>query len=254
MTEIQPSIEAPTIAVATEQPAYAQPVAASTASAPTIEIQPQIEVAPAQDFNDNDIDELVGEVEELGDMAAEEAAAGPEVAVAEPEIDSPFEIDESNIPLAEDVEEPPALTVEPESETEVQAIELQPEADAGTGYDFSIEPAGDDFTNLPEVPAEAQAEGPPEAAAVEIEDPVEEPAEELDFEEEQAGAHAETAQAEVFLTEVAEDDELFDDPNLDVASIAPGESREVVIPVEIGAEGQAKRFKLCVRLKLDAIE
>jgi hypothetical protein len=63
------------------------------------------------------------------------------------------------------------------------------------------------------------------------------------------------AEADVTLTEVASDHELFEDPNLDVAAVAPGEEREIVIPVELSGEGvSARRFKLTVRLRLDAVE
>ena len=61
--------------------------------------------------------------------------------------------------------------------------------------------------------------------------------------------------AEVVLTELATDEDLFNDPTLDIASVAPGEEREIVIPVELGqTDGVAKRFKLRVRLRLDPLD
>ena len=48
--------------------------------------------------------------------------------------------------------------------------------------------------------------------------------------------------AELTLTEVAEDDDLFCDPNLEVARMAAGEMREIVVPVEVGSICQALFF------------
>ena len=73
-------------------------------------------------------------------------------------------------------------------------------------------------------------------------------------EDEAAEIAVEEPQDEVLLTEVASDSELFDDPNLDVASVAPGEEREIVVPVEMGRDGETKRFKLSVRLRLDPVD
>ena len=79
-------------------------------------------------------------------------------------------------------------------------------------------------------------------------------AETADAETSDAEAATEEQQDEVLLTQVADDSELFEDPNLDVASVAPGEEREIVIPVEMGAKGETKRFKLSVRLRLDPVD
>jgi hypothetical protein len=58
----------------------------------------------------------------------------------------------------------------------------------------------------------------------------------------------------VVLEEIAQPSELFEDPTLDVARLAAGEAREIVVPVEI-AEGTAvRRFKLSIRLKLDPLD
>jgi hypothetical protein len=59
---------------------------------------------------------------------------------------------------------------------------------------------------------------------------------------------------EVTLTEVANDDDLFDDPSLDVARMSAGEEREILIPVEIGEGDAVQRFKLCVRLRLEPLD
>ena len=46
------------------------------------------------------------------------------------------------------------------------------------------------------------------------------------------------------------DHELFNDPTLEVARLAAGETQDVIIPVEIGT----RRFKLSLRLRLDDVD
>jgi hypothetical protein len=58
----------------------------------------------------------------------------------------------------------------------------------------------------------------------------------------------------VLLTEVAGDRDLFEDPSLEVARLAAGDAREIVVPVEIGEGTARRRFKLSVRLRFDPIE
>ncbi|MCH7780505.1 MAG: hypothetical protein IH848_06635, partial [Acidobacteria bacterium] len=134
----------------------------------------------------------------------------------------PFEIDKSNIALVEPVEEPGALTVEPLPPAEAEEDEqAEPGATRSSDPEFDAV-GGPDFTDQPDTShTEASTTESPQ---------------------------------EVLLTQAADDHELFDDPNLDVAGIAPGEEREIVIPVEIGAAGQTKRFKLSVRLRLDPVD
>lgn len=60
----------------------------------------------------------------------------------------------------------------------------------------------------------------------------------------------------VTLTDALSDRELFSDPSLEVAQLqATGESREIVIPVELLQAGSALgRFKLSIRLRLDPVD
>jgi hypothetical protein len=59
---------------------------------------------------------------------------------------------------------------------------------------------------------------------------------------------------EVTLTEVVDDDDLFEDPNLEVARLEAGQLREIIIPIEIEGDGKAvQRFKLSIRLQLDPL-
>jgi signal recognition particle receptor subunit beta len=60
---------------------------------------------------------------------------------------------------------------------------------------------------------------------------------------------------EITLTEVAGDDELFNDPSLEVARMAAGEAREIIIPVEVGDERTGmRRYKLALKLRLDPVD
>jgi signal recognition particle receptor subunit beta len=60
--------------------------------------------------------------------------------------------------------------------------------------------------------------------------------------------------AEVRLTEVAADAELFRDPSLEIARLAAGEGREIVVPVELGSGNAVKRFKLSLKLTLTPVD
>ena len=224
LTAIKPAIGAPTIEISTE--AIPQPVP-EPAIAASVEVAVPVEVATGPEFDDNEIDQLVGEVEELEEL--EEIAGLQGTAEA---ANPPFEIDESNIALVEPTEEPPALTVSPSPPAEAEEDEQaepeamrsgDPEFESADGPDFAVKPAIEkDFTDQPDTShTEASTEESPD---------------------------------EVLLTQAADDHELFDDPNLDVAGLVPGEAREIVIPVEIGAAGQTKRFKLSVRLRLDPVD
>ena len=59
---------------------------------------------------------------------------------------------------------------------------------------------------------------------------------------------------DVVLTTVASDNDLFNDPTLDVAQLAQGVTREILVPVMLGEGRHAKRFKLAIRLRLDPVD
>jgi hypothetical protein len=63
-----------------------------------------------------------------------------------------------------------------------------------------------------------------------------------------------SAESEVLLTEVASDADLFTDPSLEIAQMASGETREILVPVMLGEGASARRFKLAIRLRLDPVE
>jgi hypothetical protein len=64
----------------------------------------------------------------------------------------------------------------------------------------------------------------------------------------------EPGEGDVLLTDVASDSDLFSDPSLEVAHMADGQTREIIVPVMLGEGASARRFKLAIRLRLDAIE
>jgi len=59
---------------------------------------------------------------------------------------------------------------------------------------------------------------------------------------------------EVLLTEVASGDDLFNDPTLEIARLASGGSREIIVPVLLGEGVSARRYKLAIRLRLEPVE
>jgi len=71
---------------------------------------------------------------------------------------------------------------------------------------------------------------------------------------EEEGALGESADGDVRLTEVASDEDLFADPSLEVAHLIDGDTREIIVPVILGEGASARRFKLAVRLRFDAVE
>jgi len=56
------------------------------------------------------------------------------------------------------------------------------------------------------------------------------------------------------LTEPLRSADLFDDPSIEIARLAAGEQREILIPVEIGDRTGTKRFTLSIRLRLDPVD
>jgi hypothetical protein len=65
---------------------------------------------------------------------------------------------------------------------------------------------------------------------------------------------AETPEADLTLTDVASNDDLFADPSLEIAQLADGQAREIIVPVLLGEGVSVRRFKLAIRLRLDAVD
>jgi len=128
-----------------------------------------------------------------------------------------FEVDHKVDPDWPDQQEVAAMTGEPENA-----------ADAGS------EPSAVDYDAVLEALRRGQ-----ETESASQEPPVEE----MD------------AQPVVKLTEVVGDKELFEDPSLDIARMAAGQEREILIPVEFkDGEKALHRFKLSVKLRLDQVD
>ena len=62
-------------------------------------------------------------------------------------------------------------------------------------------------------------------------------------------------EAPVTLTEVVGDQALFQDPAMQIAQLASGAGKTIVVPVELGdASTGTRRFKLSIRMCLDPVE
>jgi hypothetical protein len=150
--------------------------------------------APQAEFAADEIDGLVGEVEDVPDVQSSFAAGESETEQPEESIDD-------------------RSSAEPETE-------LAAEQDAATEME-------DDTP--------AKAEQPP-SIAVDVE---------------AIPGQGTEPQSAVELTEA----DLFEDPSLEIAHLAAGQMREVVIPVQIAGEGESfRRYKLSLRLKLDPVD
>jgi hypothetical protein len=68
------------------------------------------------------------------------------------------------------------------------------------------------------------------------------------------GVEEDDASDDIVLTEVASDNDLFHDPTLDIAQLAAGAARDILVPVVLGEGREAKRFKLSIRLRLDPVD
>jgi hypothetical protein len=158
------------------------------------------------------------------------------------------------------------MTIEAPTETAPQpaaGVTLGPEdelpeaAPAAAFADQEIDDLVDEVQAADTVVSEST---PEEATIVDTEDeqdaaPEVEPAPTIAPVEEAAAPPPVTEQTEVTLTEVASDDDLFGDPNLEVAQLAAGQAREIVIPVEVGDRGAGvRRYKLSLKLRLDPVD
>ena len=216
-------------------------------------------------FDEVEIDELVDEVEEISvDPASTDAPAASAPA---------FGIDEAAIQLEEQ-------TAKPSDQTDESAV--LPSTEPGFEFDRRADPewsedspdakkTPDTLAQVAETAASAAEErfendlaaapfadeaaaGEQGNLAAEILAPsADEP--EADLWTPPVGAEQEEAPGDVALTELATDEDLFEDPSLEVARIETGVEREIVIPVELGdAATDKRRFKLTIQLRLDSID
>jgi len=175
-------------------------------------------------FGEDEIDGLVDEVEEIEEIETSPAAAPAEEGawIGVRPGDEEATLDDaavfgSTVPI-EDV-----LT------------KTAPEPPRGDGGEFEIDRGFDpDWA-----PPAAQASAVPIAPF-----PIPEP----------ESASEESIEDDVRLTEVASDEDLFSDPSLEIAQLASGQTREILVPVMLGEGASARRFKLAIRLRLDPVE
>ena len=241
------------------------------------------EEEPVPDFGDSDIDDLVGEVEEheigsdsfnaaqdsleplhgIEPVTESEHEMNPDPApepVREPsfEAETPFSFEsdapqesfdlpsvpgDSSIVGASDSAPVSDWMPIPEEEPEEQiAVPL-----AGSASKFEVDRGFDpDYSGAETTRPEADQQDPVIAIPPEVEPILSEP--------EPAplpSAEPPMEKAPLQLTEVADDDDLFQDPNLEIVRLDAGGTTEVVIPVEIGEGEKRQRFKLSLNLRLD---
>jgi signal recognition particle receptor subunit beta len=177
--------------------------------------------APAPDlaFDAAEVDVLVDEVQEASPTwQPEESAAAWQTDMGAAEEDAPEPWAASGVAPIDVLEDVPEVEVAPEPEADAWTpapAESDPfELDRGFDPDWSAQPPAHEAP-VPAPPAAA----PPMAAAV-------------------------------VLTDVLSSASLFQDPDLEVARLTPGQAREIRVPVELGEGGQQRRFVLTLRLSV----
>jgi signal recognition particle receptor subunit beta len=246
---------------------------AKAAPAPEpLRARPVAEALPA--FAEQEIDDLVGDVAEI-EAPAPAPAMTPVPAAAIPvgvPVSAAAEDDgaiwlgspdgDETTSIGSHVSLDDLLASETDPGTTARAPEpAEPEPEAWTpqarfGSDFEIDRGFDPewATPMPDEPPAPAPAPMPRAEAPRPPMPEPAPAAAPAPVPMAAAPVVEPVQEEVLLTEVAGDDELFDDPSLDVARLSPGEQREILVPVQLGEGAQARRFKLSIRLKFDPID
>jgi hypothetical protein len=168
-------------------------------------------------------------------LALEEEPAGSPVAE---ETTLTFDDEPPPPPVAEE----PVLLVDDDAEAAVAeapalAVEQQTAATLTEepGLALDDEPAtGQEAVRADAADERAMTPGAPEACALEP---------------------RESESTEVVLTEVVGDQELFEDPTIEVTRLDAGSGNEIIVPIEVaGEDGARQRFKLCIRLRLDPVE
>jgi signal recognition particle receptor subunit beta len=216
-------------------------------------------------FDADEIDGLVGEVEELGEnpLASDDIDWMPPrhepVEAAEVPEEVPVEAVEEEVPV-----EAPAQELAAAGPAEIP-VPREPRFEVDLGFDPSWQPGGleeieevedagepSDFVLEPlETSLESEVVEEPEVRDEPVETPLEATPIPVHHAEETPAAFEDGA---VVLEEVAGNEELFEDPGLEVARLRAGESREILVPVEIVEGGAVRRFKLSLRLRLDPLD
>ena len=252
------------------------PAAASMAPAPaTVHASPRAAVRTSTPdampaFDDAEIDGLVDEVEELPAPAEAAPLLEPVEVAAAPaeESDQGIWLGTPEGDEATEFAGMGASTVAAKSLDEFFASESPQDVGAPSPYGspFEVDRGFDPEWSSAAEPAATEAieAGPapvprvraPERVAVPAEEGargVEEPEVVLPFPLPTSDDSDDPGE-DVLLTEVASDDDLFSDPSLDVARMTDGETREIVVPVVLGAGESQKRYKLAIRLRLEPVD
>jgi signal recognition particle receptor subunit beta len=203
-------------------------------------------------FGEDEIDGLVGEVEEIEPPMAPSLAPVEEGAwMGEPEAeDEPTFADTSsaygsNVPIDDLLEAntpPPAIDPAPQPKWQPA-----PPSNEDFQVDRGFDPEWSDFEAAVSTPPviERAVQAAPRADDLVPIAPFPLPAQE---------DAAETPEADLTLTDVASNDDLFADPSLEIAQLADGQAREIIVPVLLGEGVSVRRFKLAIRLRLDAVD
>ena len=215
-------------------------------------------------FGEDEIDGLVGEVEEIeAPLAAAPAPApadegtwmGAPETDDEPAFADPSAAYGSSVPFEELLkDDAPAPAAEPVAE---RAWRPAPPSASEFEVDRGFDPEWSYLDPTPKTPSAeeqpfhaAPAYAAPAYAAPASEDlvPI------APFPLPDSEDATDDSEGDVLLTEVASDDDLFSDPSLDIARLADGQAREIIVPVMLGEGASARRFKLAIRLRLDAVD
>jgi len=226
--------------------------------------EPAIDQQASPSFGDDEIQDLVNEVQEA-EIGVDPVAFSPPHS---PSIEPAPTIDA--IDLGEDVPPLDPHTVPAAAEP---FVEPTPVADAVPSFeiDHRVDPEWGDRGDRPSLPmAESPAETPPLEPAADppvgtdvggvwdlgsIDDT---PAPAMDAPAPSSVEPVESDNAAPGLprlTESVQDSDLFEAPGLDVARLAAGEEREIVVPLEVeDADRTVQRFKLSIRLRMEPVD
>ena len=196
----------------------ATPAAARGAGKPGAKDLPHVAPSPTSSlpaFDAHEINGLVDEVEEVGDPSpAPPHEAGTWMGGPEP------------------VDLPVAADIAPQRAMHAPVEDLRAKSPAPPGG-FEVDRGFD--------PAWGSTAGAPASIAVSSDEGAAEPM-------------AAAADPDMLLTEIASNDDLFSDPSLEIAHLKDGQGREIVVPVVLGEGPNAKRYKLAIRLRLQAVD
>jgi hypothetical protein len=218
------------------------PGAARRASVPPIPAPPRRAAPPPieaiSSFGEDEIDGLVSEVAEIEAPAADPPAEeGTWMGL---------------LPADEDVLFADESTAFGSSAPIEELLAENAPVQGPTGQEFQIDRGFDPEWPRPVEPQETRSFEPaPPASTSRLEDLVPIMPFPLPVPE---NVPTESAEGDVLLTDVASDEDLFSDPSLEVAHLTDSQTREIIVPVTLGEGASARRFKLAIRLRLDALE